>query len=53
MKSANYDNFEILNKCKSDQKSQINEAICIKSQVLSLNKTLFNKGGLYNLKVYH
>ena len=51
-KVSNIDNFEIFKKCKSNQESQINEAIFIKSQVPSLNKNLFNKGSLYILKVY-
>ena len=44
--------LKFLKKCQSNQESQINEAIFIKSQVPSLNKNLFNKGSLYTLKVY-
>ena len=46
-----YFNFIIFHsgKYESNQESQINEAIFIKSQVPSLNKKLFNKGSLYNI----
>ena len=44
--------LKFFKKCKSNQESQINEAIFIKSQVPSLNKNLFNKGSLYTLNVY-
>ena len=44
--------LKFFKKCKSNQESLINEAIFKKSQVPSLNKTLFNKGSLYTLKVY-
>lgn len=50
---GNFDNFEIIKKCKSDQETKINEALVIKTENPKLNKNLFNKGSLYTLKVYY
>lgn len=52
-KSSSLDNFEILQKCKTDHEAKINEAMFILKQNPRLNKNLFNKGSLYTLKVYY
>ena len=52
-KSSNFENFEIIKKCKSDQETKINEAFLIMTENPKLNKNLFNKGSLYTLQVYY
>ena len=51
-RSASIDNFEILQKCKTDWHVKISEAFFIKTEVPQLNKNLFNTGSLYTLKIY-
>ena len=51
-KASNLDNFDIMQKCNSDQEVKINEAFFISRQNPRLNKNLFNKGSFYTLKVY-
>ena len=51
-RSASIDNFEILQKCKTDWDAKISEAFFIKTEVPQLNKNLFNTGSLYTLKIY-
>ena len=52
-KNCNFDNFEIIKKCKSEKEIKINEAFLIMTENPKLNKKLFNKGSLYTLKVYY
>ena len=51
-KNANYENFEILKKCKTDLETKVYEAFAINKEQPKLNKNLFNKGSLFTLKVY-
>ena len=51
-KASTLDNFDIMQKCNSDQEVKINEAFFISRQNPRLNKNLFNKGSFYTLKVY-
>ena len=49
---ASIDNFDILQKCKTDGDAKISKAFFIKTEVPQLNKNLFNTASLHTLKIY-